>query len=175
MYKKYKVILSEKQFRYFYYLIFLYFIAMILETIGVGLIIPFVQVLLAEEPNKYLIKFLGILGIFPESKKSLIFIMISILAIVYTFKTFFLTYVSYVKTKIFADIRIALSSKLYDIYLNKPYSFHLNNNSSKLIRNINELDYTVYVLESLIMLISEAIIFLGNPGSFNRLISKSSR
>ncbi len=161
MYKKYKVILSEKQFRYFYYLIFLYFIAMILETIGVGLIIPFVQVLLAEEPNKYLIKFLGILGIFPESKKSLIFIMISILAIVYTFKTFFLTYVSYVKTKIFADIRIALSSKLYDIYLNKPYSFHLNNNSSKLIRNINELDYTVYVLESLIMLISEAIIFLG--------------
>ena len=74
MYKKYKVILSEKQFRYFYYLIFLYFIAMILETIGVCLIIPFVQVLLAEEPNKYLTKFLGILGIFPESKKSLFFI-----------------------------------------------------------------------------------------------------
>ena len=136
MLKKIKILLSKKQLSYFYFFIFLSFIAMILETMGIGLIIPFMQTLIDDEVNQYLINFLNFFNIYPTSKYNLIFILISILALVYTLKAFFLTYVSYAHIKMFSDTRVSLTNRLYDIYLNKPYSFHLNNNSSKLIRNV---------------------------------------
>lgn len=161
MFKKIKTILSKKQLGYFYFFILLSFISMILETMGIGLIIPFIQALIDNEVHQYLIKFLNIFSIYPTSKYNLIFILISILASVYTLKAFFLTYVSYTQSKMLADTRVSLSNRLYDIYLNKPYSFHLNNNSSKLIRNINEINYVVDILKSSILLTNETIVFLG--------------
>ena len=161
MFKKIKILLSKKQLNYFYFFIFLSFIAMILETMGIGLIIPFMQTLINDEINQYLLNFLNFFNIYPESKYNLIFILISILALVFTLKAFFLTYLSYAHTKFFADTRVSLSNRLYNIYLNKPYSFHLNNNSSKLIRNINEIDLVVHIFKSLVLLINEVIVFLG--------------
>ena len=161
MLKKLQIILSKKQLKYVYFFIFLSFITMFLETIGIGLIIPFMQVLITDDVNQYLIKFLNIFSIYPTSKYNLVFILILLLAFVYTFKALFLTYTSYMQTKLLINLRFSLSNKLYDLYLNKPYSFHLNNNSSKLIRNINEIDLVVHVLKSLILLITEIVVFLG--------------
>ena len=73
---------------------------MILETMGIGLVIPFIQVLIADEPNQNLIKFLNIFNIYPTSKYNLIFILILVLMFVYTFKASFLTYVSYAQMKL---------------------------------------------------------------------------
>ena len=161
MYKKIKAILSKKQLRYFYFFIVLSFASMILETLGIGLIIPFMQTLIADEMNYYIIEFLNNFGIYPNSRNNLVLILISALLFVYTFKVIFLTLVSYVQTKVFANTRVALSNRLYEIYLNKPYSFHLNNNSSKLIRNINEIPLVVHVLKSSILLVTEVVVFLG--------------
>ena len=161
MIKKFKLMLSKKQITQIYFFIFLSFIAMFLETLGIGLIIPFIQTLISDEKNQYLINFLNIFNIYPTSKTNLILVLIIILACVYTFKASFLTYVSFVQNKIIADTRFSLSNKLYEIYLNKPYNFHLNNNSSKLIRNIHEVDLVVNVLKFLITLISEIIVVLG--------------
>ena len=161
MFKKIKIILSKKQLRYFYFFIFLSFISMILETMGIGLVIPFMQVFISDEPNQYIISFFNIFGVYPESKYNLILILISVLAFVYTFKAIFLTYVSYALTKLLADTRVSLSNKLYKAYLNKPYSFHLNTNSSNLIRNIKEVDLVVFVIKCSVMLVSEIIVFLG--------------
>ena len=124
-------------------------LTMFLETIGIGLIIPFMQVLITDDVNQYLIKFLNIFSIYPTSKYNLVFILILLLAFVYTLKALFLTYTSYMQTKLLINLRFSLSNKLYDLYLNKPYSFHLNNNSSKLIRNINEIDLVVHIFKSL--------------------------
>ena len=134
---------------------------MLLETIGIGLIIPFMQALITEGVNKDIAEFLNIFKIFPKSKSNLILILILILATAYTFKASFLTYFSYIQTKLLVDLKVSLSDKLYSIYLNKPYSFHLNNNSSKLIRNVNEIDIVVYVIRTLILLVNEIVIFLG--------------
>ena len=129
---------------------------MILETMGIALIIPFMQTLIDDEVSQHLIKFLNIFNIYPTSKHNLIFILIAILALVYTLKAFFLTYVSYAHTKLFADTRVSLSNRLYDIYLSKPYSFHLNTNSSKLIRNIHETDLVVAIFKSLVLLSTDS-------------------
>ena len=134
---------------------------MILETLGIGLIIPFMQALVTDGINQHLANFLNFFSIYPTSKYNLIIILITMLTFVYTLKTIFLTYVSYANTKILTDLRVSLSDRLYSIYLNKPYSFHLNNNSSKLIRNINEIDLVVGVLKLLMLLINETVVFLG--------------
>jgi len=161
MFKKIKIILSKKQMGYFYFFILLSFISMILEILGIGLIIPFAQALVTDGINQHLVNFLNFFNIYPTSKYNLIFILTAMLALTYTFKVLFLTYFSYAETKLLADLRVSLSDKLYRIYLNKPYSFHLNNNSSKLIRNIGEIDLVVYIIKSLILLINETVVFLG--------------
>jgi len=46
--------LSKKQLLNVYFFIFLSFIAMFLETLGIGLIIPFLQTLISDDTNKYL-------------------------------------------------------------------------------------------------------------------------
>ncbi len=161
MFKKIKIILSKKEMAQFYFFIFLSFITMILETAGVGIIIPFMQALITDGINQNLVEFLSIFNIHPTSKYNLIFVLIAVLAFIYTFKVLFLTYFSYAQTKLLADLRVSLSDKLYRTYLNKPYTFHLNNNSSKLIRNIDEISLVVYVIKSLILLITEVAVFLG--------------
>ena len=161
MFKKIKTMLSKKQMGSFYFFILLSFITMILETAGIGLVIPFIQALSAEGVNQNFTEFLSIFSIYPTSKYNLIFILIAVLVFIYTFKVIFLTYFSYAEAKLLAGLRVSLSDKLYRIYLNKPYSFHLNNNSSKLIRNIDEISLVVVVLQSLILLITETVVFLG--------------
>ena len=47
------------------------------------------------------------------------------------------------------------------MYLNKPYSFHLNNNSAKLTRNIDEIALVVGVVKASILLITEIVVFIG--------------
>ena len=161
MFYKLKVILSKKQLISFYFFIFLSLISMILETIGVGLVIPFIQVFTVDGINPKFSEFLNIFNIYPTSKSDLIFILILILVTVYTFKASFLTYVSYVELKLLAGLRVSLSNRIYNIYLNKPFSFHLNNNSSELIRNVDEIQLVVNVLRYLILLISETLVLLG--------------
>ena len=161
MFKKFKTILTKKQLNVFYLFIFLSFIAMLLETIGIGLIIPFVQVFISDTIHPKILEFLNAFGIFPNSKTDLVFILVLVLGLVYTLKAIFLTYVSYAQFKLFADTRVALSNRLYNIYLNKPFHFHLNNHSSKLIRNINEMELVVEVLRCSILLINETVVFLG--------------
>ncbi len=156
-----KMVLSKKQLGSFYFFIVLSFISMILETLGIGLIIPFMQTLVTDGMNQHVANSLNFFNIYPTSKYNLIFILIGVIAFVYTFKASFLTYFSYAQTKLLADLRTALKDKLYYIYLNKPYSFHLNNNSSKLMRNINEIDLVVFIFKSLILLINETVVFLG--------------
>ena len=60
------------------------------------------------------------------------------------------------------DIRISLSTRIYRYYLHKPYDFYLNQNSSILIRNINnETDNFQNGLISIIILLSEIIVIFG--------------
>ena len=92
MFKKIKIILSKKEMAQFYFFIFLSFITMILETAGVGLIIPFMQAFITDGINQNLVEFLSIFNIHPTSKYNLIFVLIAVLAFIYTFKVLFLTY-----------------------------------------------------------------------------------
>jgi ABC-type multidrug transport system fused ATPase/permease subunit len=132
-----------------------------LELIGLGLIIPFIKSLMSDGADLTISSYLNKFNLFPETKNELILIFIIFISIIYTIKTLYLTFFSYAQTKLLADLRVNLSDKIYNIYLNKPYEFHLNHNSSKLIRNIDEVSLVVALIQFIITASTEFIIFLG--------------
>ena len=161
MYLKLKKILSKKQLNLVYLFIFFSLITMMLELIGLGLIIPFIKSLMSEGADLTIISYLNKFNLFPETKNELVLIFIIFISIIYTIKTIYLTFFSYAQTKLLADLRVNLSDKIYNIYLNKPYEFHLNNNSSKLIRNVDEVSLVVALIQFIITASTEFIIFVG--------------
>ena len=129
MIEKIKSILTRKQIISLNILFVLSFITMILETAGIGLIIPFVQSLTSESINDNFLKIVHIFNFNPSNKKELITVIIYFMFFIYTVKALYLTFFSYAQTKLLADLRVSLSNKLFNIYLNKPFQFHLRNNS----------------------------------------------
>ena len=161
MIKKIKSILTKKQIISLNILFLLSFITMILEAAGLGLIIPFVQSLTSESINDNFLKIVHIFNFNPLNKKELITVIIYFMFFIYTVKALYLTFFSYAQTKLLADLRVSLSNKLFNIYLNKPFQFHLRNNSSKLIRNIDEISLVVSLFQFLILLITELVVLVG--------------
>ena len=161
MFKKIKNMMSKKQMVSLYFFILLSFVTMVLETVGIGLIIPFMQAISSEGINQNLIEFFNFFNIHPTSKYNLVLILVLVIGFVYTLKVLFLTFFTYVEAKLLSDLSVSLSNKLYGIYLNKPYSFHLSNNSAKLTRNIDEIALVVGVVKATILLFTETVVFLG--------------
>ena len=161
MLKKINIILSKKQKRSIILLMFLTVIAMILEVSSLGLIIPFIQILIEDDLSPKIIGLLNHFNVYPSSKKESLIIILSAVGFLFLIKVIFLTYFSYAQVKLKTNLKIILSDKLYNNYIVKSYSFHLENNSSKLIRNIDEISFVVEIIHSAITLFLEIVVFLG--------------
>jgi ABC-type multidrug transport system fused ATPase/permease subunit len=104
-----------------------------LETFSLGLVVPAVGLL--TQPNylqKYpaIDKFLG----YPTEVQFVVGSMV-FLVVVYVLKTAFLIWSLWVQRGYSNTVSTRIGRQLFDIYLRQPYSFHLNRNSSLLIRN----------------------------------------
>jgi ABC-type multidrug transport system fused ATPase/permease subunit len=105
----------------------------VLETFSLGLVVPAVGLL--TQPN-YLQKFPSLdsfLG-YPTEVQFVVGAMV-FLIVVYIFKTAFLIWSLWVQRGYSNSVTARIGRQLFDIYLRQPYSFHLNRNSSLLIRN----------------------------------------
>jgi ATP-binding cassette, subfamily B, bacterial PglK len=116
---------------------FMMIIGMLLEMLGVGLIIPLIAILTQEN---ILVSY-PLLGkvlskINNPSQEFLVFGAMIILIIVYTIKNTFLAVLSWKQSKFIFALQSDISQKLFSIYLNQPYHFHLQRNSAHLIRNM---------------------------------------
>ena len=154
-------ILNKKQKASLFFLMILTIFAMLLEVASLGLIIPFIQILIEDNLSPKIIKILNFFNIFPSSKKEVLLIILSAVGFIFLIKVVFLTYFSYAQVKLKTVLKISLSDKLYNKYITRPYSFHLENNSSKLIRNVDEISFVVEIIHSAITLFLEIIVFLG--------------
>jgi len=123
----------------FFILICLMFIGALLETIGVGAIPAFVSVLaFPEQILKY--PFLKpLLNYFDltTSKQLLIYAGIALL-VVFIIKNVFISFVYFLQARFTRNRQNDLSHRLFALYINAPYSFHLKNDSSVLLRNVNQ-------------------------------------
>ena len=139
------------------------FLSVFFDLIGIGMIVPLVHLLLDNDiTNEFgflplIIDFLGK----PDKKVLLIYFVIFFL-IIFLIKNVFLGMLTWKKSYFTFSIANFYSKKILNNYLNKPYSFHINNNSSKLINNlINETSLASgqFIL-SLIDLVLETLILL---------------
>ncbi|MFC4735421.1 ABC transporter ATP-binding protein [Bacillus daqingensis] len=112
--------------------------AAVLETVGVGLMLPFVTIITDPqiiESNSILNNLYETLGFTAHSQ----FIIAASIALVSVFmlKNLYLTGYNYVQFRIILNQQVNISQKLLRSYLEKPYQFHIDKNSSELLRNIN--------------------------------------
>ena len=113
------------------------FLSVFFDTMGIGLIIPIINILI---DNNLIDKFPFLSPVFnllgnPDEKVLLLYFVI-FLALIFLIKNFFLGLLTWKKSYFTYSIQNFYSKKLMNIYLKKPYSFHVNNNSSKLINTI---------------------------------------
>ena len=144
-------------------LLFVIFIATILETVGLGLIIPFLAVIVDPNVAEKYSEFTGI--VIDSSKFSHNFIIIiatSTMAMVYILKAIYLTYKAKVQASYVYNVQASLSNRLFSDYIYKPYTFHLQVHSSKLIQNIlDEVQSFTIVIVSGLTLLSEVFLVVG--------------
>lgn len=154
-------ILDKKQISIFILFFILSLVSMLLETISIGLLIPFVSTIVSDTEPKNFYKLIKLLEFENKTKEEILFSIALIILIVQSLKSVFLTIYSFIEQKFLTTIRSEISNRLFHIYLNKPLEYYLNNNSSEFIRNIQDSDVIRMLLRNLIQLIRESILFIG--------------
>ena len=94
-------------------------------------------------------------------KKNFILISSIFIILVFLIKNIFLALLHYSKSKFILSLKIKLTSRLFDGYLYAPYLFHVNRNSSVLIRNLNDVIFnSLRSIESFLNLLLELLVFI---------------
>ena len=113
-------------------------ISMMLETLGVGLIIPTISLLTLNDIGARfpaLQPWYDMLG--NPSRESLVIGVLLALVCVFTIKNLYFAFLVWFQERFTLNVHIRLSQHLFELYLRQPYTFHLQRNSAQLIRNIS--------------------------------------
>lgn len=142
----------------------LMFIGMVLETLGVGLVIPAVALLTQSDFAHHYPAFQpALLALGNPSQLSLAVGGMLVLVGVYLIKTLFLALLAWRQMRFAFGVQAQLSQRLFTLYLRQPYTFHLQRNSAQLIRNvISEVGvFTFNTILPGMLLLTESLVLLG--------------
>lgn len=153
-------VFDRKQKLNLVYVTIIIFLQSFAELLGVSVILPFInavvapELLLEEKPIRWAYDFFGM-----ESTGELIIYLAVLIIIVYILKNLFLIYVYELQYKFAYYGKKQMQNELMRYYIGKDYTFFLNVNSSELIRNINtdpEMFYTA--VQNALQLLSELCV-----------------
>ena len=136
--KKLLILFNKREKKKFLLLFFMMIIAALFETLGIGLIVPFVGIV----TNPVIIHENAILSSvydvfhFQSTTAFLIFAVVSLL-LVFVLKNVYLLLFNYAQFRVVLNQQVKLSRNLFREYLTKPYTFHLQRNTADLLRNVN--------------------------------------
>jgi len=154
-------ILSPKAKRRMFLLLPVILVGMVLETLSVGMVVPALGILMNET---YFDQFPSFQLVFEyignPSHEKLIFLGLSGLAVTYVLKNIFLFYQVHCQGTFVYSTQREIGVQLFRKYLNNGYMFHLQVNSSKLIRNLTtEINsYCGFFLMPTINLLTESLV-----------------
>ena len=161
--KKIFFLLDKKKYFLLLTIFFFSFIAMLLETIGIGLLIPLIMIISNSEllqNNDIIIQYAPFILDMDQIK--LITIASTIFIFFYLIKIIFLLLINFLNAYFVQTQQIYLSNKLLKHYLKLPYTFHLKRNSSSLVRNIvAEVGSFTSILVSFLNLVIDILIIIG--------------
>ena len=149
--------LTKSQRGTFIAISFLILIGAIFEMIGLGLIIPAIDIFLKPEDN-IVIKFLlsndlEHLSFFLTTKY-----LFLIIFLIYFFKNIYLAFLSWTQFKWSINISNFFSKGLFQKYLKKSFEFHKKTNSSEIFKNLEEIDMFSRALSNAVSFITEVVI-----------------
>ena len=159
-FKKINNTLNEKKKKQTLLLFFMLLIGMVFEVLGIGLLLPIITTIVS--PEKIMgYKIIKELNLFLDIKSEVEFVKFSLLflIVIYFIKSIFLLYLSYFQNKFISKLTVDTSDFLFKNYLNKSFIFHLNKNSSELIKNF-QVEITGYrnYLVSFLQLLTESVL-----------------
>jgi ABC-type multidrug transport system fused ATPase/permease subunit len=136
--KKLLMLFNKKEKKKLLLLFFMMIIAALFETLGIGMIVPFVGII----TNPAIIKENRILAYIYElfkfqSTTAFIIFTVVILLMIFVLKNSYILLFQYVQNKVILNQQVKLSRRLFEEYLTKPYTFHLQRNTAVLLRNVN--------------------------------------
>jgi ATP-binding cassette, subfamily B, bacterial PglK len=140
---------------------FMMIIAAIFETVGIGMIVPFVGIV--TNPNviqdQATLSYIYNLLNFSSTSAFMVFAVVTLLSI-FVFKNLYLLLFNYVQYRIVLNQQVKLQRQLFKEYLTKPYTFHLERNTSNLLRNVNGEVSKVFqgIVMSGIQLLTEGLV-----------------
>lgn len=137
IWNKFQFILTKKQKRLAMVILFMTLIGAVVETLGVSIIIPFVQAMMEPEvlmQNQYIKMAGNILQI--KSSTQMIMMMGIGIALVYIFKNMYLTLLSYYRIRYSTRVQRELSVLMMKSYMKRGYLFFVQVNTSDLLRGI---------------------------------------
>lgn len=162
MLNKLNFLLSKKQRGSLIYITILLFFGMVLEIFGLGVIVPMLTFILEPDSLGQFLKnsiFIKNIGITNQSN-FLYFFLIGIV-LLYVIKTIVIIYLVYKQNRFITDLYSDFSVNLFNSYINQNYSFHLNKNSSILVKNIQvEVNLFRSFLSSWITIVIETSLLL---------------
>lgn len=161
---KLKKVLSDEAKKKFYILFFLMIFAALFETIGLGLIAPFVGLVANPEviyTNEILFSIYSFFGF--ENFSSFFIVMTIGLLSIFILKNVYLLFFSYYKYDIIRDEQVNMSRSLFSSYMKMPYTSHLERNSADLVRNTNIEVQSVFkfIITPALELMTELLVVMG--------------
>ena len=162
IYKKLMVLLDKKQKRKMMFLVFIMLIGAVLETLGVSSILPVMNVVLEEnaiENHAYLQFICQVFQI--DNTRDLMILVMSGLIIIFAVKNVFLFFQQKVQLKFVYTNQFATSRRMMINFMQRPYEYYLNADTSVIQRSITSDVNNMYgLILALLQLSSECIVFV---------------
>ncbi|TXI95627.1 MAG: ABC transporter ATP-binding protein [Burkholderiaceae bacterium] len=141
----------------------LLFVGMLLETLGVGVVVPAVALMGTVDfavTYPFLVPVLEYFG--NPSREELVISGMVCLVVVYAVKSMFLAFLAWRQACFVFDLQESLSQQLFAGYLRQEYTFHLQRNSALLIRNvIGQVGDFAHVIQQGLLLATELFVLFG--------------
>lgn len=157
-------LLDNKTQKKFFSLIVLVFVGSIVEIFSFGSIIPMIDLIINQQDSylsnydffeKFIFSF--------ENKLELLLYITIIISVIFILKNLYLIFLTWFNAKIINNVRIFLCSIYVNQILINPYSYHLRNDSSKIIRDsIGEVNtVSKHLLFPTTLVVLDLLTFVG--------------
>jgi ABC-type multidrug transport system fused ATPase/permease subunit len=154
--------LSQDQKKKLNFFVILLFLSFFIETLSIGVLIPTLSIFISplEFHNKFpLFNEILVNNYFKISVENFLLILIFL---IFFLKFLFVTYLNYFNSNFSFEVQKYLSKKILTNYLNNPYNFFLNTNSSIILRNvIIEVEQFSVALIAYSFFLNEIILIFG--------------
>ena len=156
---KFFYLLSPKQKKELLLVFSLLFIGTLMEMVGIGVLVPLFSLFSGVKDFKYIDYLVGSKDLSSEGR---ILYLISVIVLFYFIKFLFLIFLSWKQSSFISNLALKLTSDLFKGYLHQPYLFHIQNNSSILLRNLqSELGQFTTYIQAAVLLILELMTIIG--------------